>query len=153
VELTVARFVRRPDAGQQLPEGPSGPAARGSDSHLRYRRARRRTFYSIGEVCEMLDLKPHVLRYWETQFPGLSPTKNRAGNRVYQADELELIALIRRLVHDERYTIEGARRRLEELDAEGTTTQHSSRALELSFLRSLRSELESILELLDPAAR
>ena len=114
---------------------------------------RRRAFYSIGEVCEMLDLKSHVLRYWETQFPGLSPTKNRAGNRVYQADELELIALIRRLVHDERYTIEGARKRLEELDAEGTTTQHSSRALELSFLRSLRGELEALLQLLDPAAR
>jgi DNA-binding transcriptional MerR regulator len=149
----MARSVKKPEGANQLPEGPTGPAARGSDSHLRYRRTRRRTFYSIGEVCEMLDLKPHVLRYWETQFPGLSPTKNRAGNRVYQADELELIALIRRLVHDERYTIEGARKRLEELDAEGTTTAHSSRALELSFLRSLRGELEAVLELLDPAAR
>jgi len=101
----------------------------------------------------MLDLKPHVLRYWETQFPGLSPTKNRAGNRVYEADELELIALIRRLVHDERYTIEGARRRVEEMNAEGTVAQHSSRALELSFLRSLQGELESLLDLLDPGRR
>lgn len=143
----------RPSDSSQLPEGPSGPAARGSDTHIRHRRARRRTFYSIGEVCEMLDLKPHVLRYWETQFPGLAPTKNRAGNRVYQADDLELIALIRRLVHDERYSIEGARKRLAELDSEGTTAQHSSRALEQSFLRSLRSELESLLDLLDPVAR
>ena len=137
----------------QLPEGPSGPAARGSDTHLRYRRARRRTFYSIGEVCEMLDLKPHVLRYWETQFAELSPTKNRAGNRVYEADELELIALIKRLVHDERYTVRGARKRLEELDAEGSTAQHSSRALELSFLKSLRAELESVLDLLESTGR
>ena len=143
----------RPSDAAQLPEGPAGPAARGSDAHIRHRRARRRTFYSIGEVCEMLDLKPHVLRYWETQFPGLAPTKNRAGNRVSQADDLELIALIRRLVHDERYSIEGARKRLAELDAEGSTSQHSSRALEQSFLRSLRSELESLLDLLDPAAR
>lgn len=143
----------RPAEQAQLPEGPSGPAARGSDAHIRHRRARRRTFYSIGEVCEMLELKPHVLRYWETQFPGLAPTKNRAGNRVYQADDLELIALIRRLVHDERYTIEGARHRLAELDAEGSTGQHSSRALEQSFLRSLRGELGSLLDLLDSAAR
>ena len=98
-------------------------------------------FFSIGEVCALTDLKPHVLRYWETQFPGLSPTKNRAGNRVYQADELELIALIKRLVHDERYTIEGARLLLEELDADGIMVQHSSRVLEQSFLRSLRGEL------------
>lgn len=135
-----------------LPDAPP-PPIRAGEAHSRLRRPRRRTFYSIGEVCDMLDLKPHVLRYWETQFPELSPTKNRAGNRVYQADELELIALIRRLVHDERYTIEGARRRIEEMSAEGTVAQNSSRALELSFLRSLRSELEAISALLDPARR
>ncbi|HEX6926258.1 MAG TPA: MerR family transcriptional regulator [Longimicrobiaceae bacterium] len=112
---------------------------------------RRRAFYSIGEVCEMLDLKPHVLRYWETQFPELSPTKNRAGNRVYQARELELIALIRKLVYEERYTLEGARRRVEELKAEGTAQEQSSRALERTFLRTLRQEMQAIEALLDPA--
>lgn len=116
-------------------------------------RRSRRTFYSIGEVCGMLDLKPHVLRYWETQFPGLAPSKNRAGNRVYQSREVELIALIRRLVHDERYTIEGAKLRLEELEREGATAEHSSRALERSFLRSLRAELEEIVDLLDVPPR
>lgn len=112
---------------------------------------RRRTFYSIGEVCEMLDLKAHVLRYWETQFPELSPTKNRAGNRVYQAREMEIIALIRRLVYEERYTLEGARRRVEELRAEGSAKEESGRALERTFLRTLRVELESLEALLDPA--
>ena len=125
----------------------SGQADRGA----RQRRARRRTFYSIGEVCQMLELKPHVLRYWETQFDDLSPSKNRAGNRVYQTDDIEMIALIRRLVHDERYTIEGARHRLGELRASGETADLSSRALQRSFLRSLRAELESVLELLDSA--
>ena len=96
----------------------------------------------------MLDIKPHVLRYWETQFPELSPTKNRAGNRVYQAGELESIALIRRLVHEERYTIEGARRRIEELRAQGGAGEQSSRALERSLLRSVRVELEALQELL-----
>lgn len=99
----------------------------------------------------MLDLKPHVLRYWETQFPELSPTKNRAGNRVYQARELELIALIRKLVYEERYTLEGARRRVEELKAEGTAQEQSSRALERTFLRTLRQEMQAIEALLDPA--
>ena len=98
----------------------------------------------------MLDLKPHVLRYWETQFPELSPTKNRAGNRVYQAREMEVIALIRRLVYEERYTIEGARRRVEELQAEGSAGEQSSRALERTFLRTLKHEMEALEVLLDP---
>ena len=99
----------------------------------------------------MLDLKPHVLRYWETQFPELSPTKNRAGNRVYQSREMEVIALIRRLVYEERYTIEGARRRVEELQAEGFAAEQSSRALERTFLRTLKQEMEALEILLDPA--
>lgn len=113
---------------------------------------RKRTFYSIGEVCDMLDLKPHVVRYWETQFPELSPTKNRAGNRVYQARELETIALIRRLVHEERYTLEGARRRIEEMRAEGRAGDDSARALERTLLRTMKQELEALESLLDPAA-
>ena len=108
-----------------------------------------REFYSIGEVCSLFALEPHVLRYWETQFPALSPPRNRAGNRVYRQRDLELIALIQHLVRDERYTIEGARHRLTEVRAEGVEGELSSRALERSFLRSLRSELESVLQLLD----
>ena len=51
-------------------------------------------FYSIGEVCALTDLKPHVLRYWESQFRFLNPAKNRSGNRVYKAREIELILLV-----------------------------------------------------------
>lgn len=115
------------------------------------RRPAQREFYSIGEVCELLDLKPHVLRYWETQFDAFAPAKNRQGNRVYRARDLELIALIRRLVHEEGYTIEGARRRIEELRAGGEVRDLSGRALEESFLRSLREELEDLLRLLGSA--
>lgn len=111
---------------------------------------RKRTFYSIGEVCEMLDLKPHVLRYWETQFDQLRPTKNRAGSRVYQDREVEVIALIRRLVHEERYTVEGARKRIDELRSSGEIAQLSSRLLESAYLRNLRGELEEVAALLDP---
>src|SRR5215216_2781071 len=109
-----------------------------------------REFYSIGEVCDLFGLKAHVLRYWETQFPALSPPKNRSGNRVYRARDLELIALIQHLVRDERYTIEGARTRIEELKQQGAAAEAAGRALEQSFVRSLRDELEELLELLSP---
>jgi DNA-binding transcriptional MerR regulator len=116
-------------------------------------RPKKREYYSISEVCGMLGLKPHVLRYWETQFQELAPPKNRSGNRVYRMPEVELIALIQRLVHEEKYTLEGARRRLLELRAEGRAQSDAERALERSYLHSLRSELEAVLELLSPDAR
>jgi DNA-binding transcriptional MerR regulator len=118
----------------------------------RLRRARRRAFYSIGEVCAMIGVKPHVLRYWESQFRELSPSKNRSGNRVYQPPEIELIALIHRLVHEERYTVEGARMRIAELRESGATAEESSRALQRLFLRSLQTELQEVHDLLDPSA-
>lgn len=110
-----------------------------------------REYLSIGDVCALLELKPHVLRYWETQFDELAPPKNRSGNRVYRASEVELIALIRRLVHEEKFTIEGARRRLKELRADPRTATEAARALERAYLRKVRQELESILRLLEPA--
>ena len=125
------------------PEEASAVAGRG-------RRPRRRTFYSIGEVCELIDVKPHVLRYWESRIPELSPSKNRAGNRVYQAKEIELIALIHRLVQDEKYTVDGAKKRLNELRGEGSAGEESSRALQRIFLRSLQLELQELHEFLDP---
>ena len=71
-------------------------------------------FFSIGEVCELTDLKPHVLRYWESQFRFLNPAKNRSGNRVYQRREIELILLVKHLLYTEKYTIEGARQKVDE---------------------------------------
>jgi len=69
-------------------------------------------YRSISEVSEMLDVKPHVLRYWETQFSMLRPRKNRAGNRMYRPDEVKLLLRIKELLYARRYTIEGARRTL-----------------------------------------
>ena len=71
-------------------------------------------FFSIGEVCALTDLKPHVLRYWESQFRFLNPAKNRSGNRVYKSREVELIMLVKHLLYTEKYTIEGARQRVEQ---------------------------------------
>lgn len=69
-------------------------------------------YRSISEVSEMLDVKPHVLRYWETQFNVLRPRKNRAGNRVYRPEDLRILFRIRELLYDRRFTIEGARKKL-----------------------------------------
>ena len=75
----------------------------------------RKEYYSIGEVCEITGLKPHVLRYWETQFKTIQPVKNRAGNRAYRRREIEMIQLVKKLLYDQKYTIEGARQRIDEL--------------------------------------
>ena len=75
----------------------------------------KKEYYSIGEVCQITGLKPHVLRYWETQFKGLVPVKNRAGNRAYRRREIEMVQLVKELLYEKKYTIEGARQRLEDL--------------------------------------
>ncbi len=69
-------------------------------------------YRSISEVSEMLDVKPHVLRYWETQFSMLRPRKNRAGNRMYRPDEVRMVLRIKELLYDKGFTIAGARRTL-----------------------------------------
>ena len=109
-------------------------------------------FFSIGEVCQLTDLKPHVLRYWESQFRFLSPAKNRSGNRVYKSREVELIMLVKHLLYIEKYTIEGARQRIEQYRKSGELKTHASRAASRTTLRELREQLEQILQLLDGAA-
>jgi DNA-binding transcriptional MerR regulator len=137
--------------GAQEERGEGTPARQKRlDPPGRLRRARRRTFYSIGEVCAMIGIKPHVLRYWESRFEELSPAKNRSGNRVYRMEEIELIALIHRLVNEERYTVDGARMRVAELRAEGTVGERSSQALQRAYLVSLHDELADLHALLDP---
>ena len=76
----------------------------------------KKVYYSIGEVCDLTGLKPHVLRYWETQFEVLRPTKNRAGNRVFRSKEIEVIMLVKQLLYEQKYTIEGANKKLLEIE-------------------------------------
>jgi len=112
-----------------------------------------RLYYPISEVCRMLDLKPHVLRYWETAFPMLNPHKNKAGNRVYRPGDVRTLQFIKRLLYDEGYTIEGARKKLEDvkkaqgqmslgLEAENTPAQAEN------SLTSIISEIKDIIEIL-----
>ncbi|MBI4429714.1 MAG: MerR family transcriptional regulator [Ignavibacteriales bacterium] len=74
----------------------------------------RKLYYSISEVAKITDLEQYVLRYWETEFDQLKPAKNRAGNRIYTNKDIKLILHIKTLLRDEKYTIEGAKKVLEE---------------------------------------
>lgn len=75
-------------------------------------------FFKIGEVCELVGVQAHVLRYWETEFPMLQPQKNRAGQRTYRRRDVEMALRIRQLLYDEGFTIAGAKKRL---SSEGRT--------------------------------
>ncbi|NIM50827.1 MAG: MerR family transcriptional regulator [Gemmatimonadales bacterium] len=106
-------------------------------------------FFSIGDVCQLTDLKPHVLRYWESQFRFLNPAKNRSGNRVYQRREIELIMLVKHLLYAEKYTIEGARRRIEQYRRTGELKAEARYALQRETIENLTAQLRTILDILD----
>lgn len=106
-------------------------------------------FYSIGEVCALTDLKPHVLRYWESQFRFLNPAKNRSGNRVYKAREVELIMLVKHLLYTEKFTIEGARQRIDQYRKSGELKVAARRALEAETVLEIRLAVDEVLAVLD----
>jgi len=108
-----------------------------------------REFFSIGDVCDLTDLKPHVLRYWESQFRFLHPAKNRSGNRVYQRREVELIMLVKELLYVDKYTIEGARARVDEYRKNGALKTATRDALASSTVDGLERDLERIVSALD----
>jgi DNA-binding transcriptional MerR regulator len=109
-------------------------------------------FFSIGEVCELTELKPHVLRYWESQFRFLHPAKNRSGNRVYQRREIELILLVKHLLYSEKYTIEGARQKIDEHRKAGDLRAVATGALRVELLESLEQDCREIVRTLEGQA-
>lgn len=108
----------------------------------------RKAYYSIGEVCDLTDLKPHVLRYWETQFDALRPTKNRAGNRVYRPREVELVLLVKHLLYEEKFTIDGARQRLRDLRKEGELAEERQDVAGPELFQVMKEELQRVRDLL-----
>jgi DNA-binding transcriptional MerR regulator len=106
-------------------------------------------FYSIGEVCGLTDLKPHVLRYWESQFRFLNPAKNRSGNRVYKGREVELIMLVKHLLYTEKFTIDGARQRIDHYRRTGELRVSAHRAFEAELAQEVRSTIEEAIGILD----
>ena len=120
----------------------------------------RKRYFAIGEVSELCAVKPHVLRYWEQEFPQLKPVKRRGNRRYYQHDDVQMIRRIRSLLYEQGFTIGGARQRLRELPKPGSvarppTTQPTAPVPMLkgkftkAELKQMRSELEAALKLLD----
>ncbi|HET9439225.1 MAG TPA: MerR family transcriptional regulator [Longimicrobiales bacterium] len=117
---------------------------------VRERPVAAKEYYSISEVCDLVGLRPHVLRYWETQFPVLNPSKNRSGNRVYQRKEIKLILYVKHLLYDEKYTVEGAKQKLEQLRKGGELQNETRNALDQQMIALLRAEMKYLAELLTP---
>ncbi|MBM3287925.1 MAG: MerR family transcriptional regulator [Candidatus Eisenbacteria bacterium] len=118
--------------------------------------SRDKTYYSISEVAEMLDLKPHVLRYWETQFPTVRPRKGRSGSRMYTAREVERLRKVKTLLYERGFTIRGAQERLRlsrRSDPEAIQAVISTDNPWAQGLAEIRGELSEILARLSSARR
>ena len=99
-------------------------------------------YFTIGEVSDLCGVKPHVLRYWEQEFPQLKPLKRRGNRRYYQRQDVILIRQIRSLLYEHGFTIGGARQRLSGEEAKTDTSQSQQ------IIRQIRAELEEVLEIL-----
>jgi DNA-binding transcriptional MerR regulator len=109
-------------------------------------------YFTIGEVSDLCLVKPHVLRYWEQEFPNLKPVKRRGNRRYYQRHDVLVIRQIRTLLYDEGFTIGGARQRIEgdalRESVKPEVLKIESADVRIETIRSLRLELEGVLELL-----
>lgn len=85
-------------------------------------------YFKIGEVSEILDVEPYVLRYWESEFKILKPTRTRARQRLYHKKDLELLMEIKHLLYDEKFTIAGAKKRLQEMKKQATAEKKAKKA-------------------------
>jgi len=120
-------------------------------------------FFKIGEVCEITDTQPYVLRYWESEFPALAPAKNSSGQRIYRRKDIETVLRIKQLLYDEGFTIAGAKKKLEaEASGRGPTPETLAGGAEApaadadrsrSVLHEVRDQLREILTLLDKGGR
>ena len=99
-------------------------------------------YFTIGEVSELCDVKPHVLRYWEQEFPQLKPVKRRGNRRYYQRQDVLMIRQIRSLLYDQGFTIGGARQQLNGAPSADQSTHYQQ------LIRQMIVELEEVLQVL-----
>ncbi len=99
-------------------------------------------YFTIGEVSELCQVKPHVLRYWEQEFPQLKPVKRRGNRRYYQRHDVIMIRQIRSLLYEQGFTIGGARQKLDGEDAQDDKNQSHQ------IIRQLLAELEEVAQIL-----
>lgn len=112
----------------------------------------KKLYYSISEVSKLTDLEQYILRYWETEFEQLKPSKNRAGNRIYTNKDIKMILLIKHLLREEKYTIEGAKKILSDpgefskVNTEQKKQDSNSveTALNLQEQRDIKKDLEDL---------
>ena len=104
-------------------------------------------YFTIGEVSELCAVKPHVLRYWEQEFPQLKPVKRRGNRRYYQRDDVLTIRQIRAFLYDQGYTIGGARQRMTDENGKGPSLSAELQAV----VKETIEELEDVLKVLGPA--
>lgn len=119
----------------------------------------KKLYYSISEVSKITDIEQYVLRYWETEFELLKPQKNRAGNRIYTNKDIQLILYIKELLRDKKYTIEGAKKILEDYtpgksvkevsSTKAPKVEHDEIDEEEGDTPSLRKDLEEIKNILE----
>ncbi len=106
-------------------------------------------YYTIGEVCNLLELKAHVLRYWEKEFPQLNPRKVTGRNRRYNQDDINLIKKIKYMLHTQRFTIEGVRQKLKEMNKDNDQMElifHDERS---ARKKRIVQELQAVKKLLE----
>jgi DNA-binding transcriptional MerR regulator len=116
-----------------------------------------KAYFRIGEVARILDVKPYVLRYWESEFKAIRPQKSRSQQRLYRRRDVELLLRIKRLLYEEKFTIAGARRKLREDGAadiqssepEATEQRAAGSKPNQEVLNRLRIDLEKILKLVE----
>ena len=107
----------------------------------------KKLFYKIGDICKICEIQPHVLRYWETEFTALSPTKNRAGQRIYREKDLQLVETIKRLLYQEGYTISGANKKLADGESQRPSSGKAPPAEYRETFDQIKRELQMILDI------
>ncbi len=103
-------------------------------------------YFKIGEVSEILNVEPYVLRYWESEFKILKPTRTRARQRLYHKRDLELLLEIKHLLYDEKFTIAGAKKRLQEMKKQAAAEKRAAKAPKASRVKEEIKALESRME-------
>ena len=114
----------------------------------------KKLYYSIGDVSKITGLKQYVLRYWETEFSHIKPTKNRAGNRVYRSADLDNIKELKNLLHSQKFTIKGAKQYLKNkevstVSAEDPKVLKLIDTLDVKTLKNIQKSLNDLLNILD----
>ena len=115
----------------------------------------KKLYYSISEVSDITELKQYVLRYWETEFSQLKPTKNQAGNRIYQSHDIDVILDIKSLLYDRKFTIKGAQQHLKQPSDElpqiipTNKIVKLSSSLDIKTLKDLKHGLDDLIKLIE----